>query len=126
MLMKKQASNNPQEPMRKAPPKKVEKVSNIEKASPLNRVVRTTKLKGTSPKSLKITGQRTLKSFLERNQMEHSALVFQNSGIQNIRDQRSNVLCDDASDLKTTEASNLMDSSAHQLQNTATEKQRNL
>ena len=127
-LMRSQACKNPPAPIeRKESSVRNRKLDVPERASPLNKVVKTTRLKGNpSPKSKIIAGQRSIKSFLEQNKMEQRALVFRNSGVCNIRDQRSNVLCNAASDLKTIEASKVMDCTAHQLQKTATEGKLNI
>ena len=58
--------------------------------------------------------------------MEQSALVFPNSGKFYIRDQSNSTVCTEASDLKTTEASNLTDGRPDQLSDQATEENLNL
>ena len=120
-LMENQASKNPL-PARKMSNWKGRKDSKSEKSSPLNKVVRTTRMKGNQNMSnLVNTGQNSIKSFLERKLKDHSGHLFQNSGIvEEIRDQTSKVVQSYESDFKTTEASNIPKQTAHQLNNTAT------
>ena len=73
----------------------------------LNKVVKTTRMKGDhGNNTLKFTGQKSIKSYLEQNVMEQSEqFSYKNPGIHmKIRDQRTNIVCSDASDLMTTEA----------------------
>ena len=123
-FMRNQAISKPPAPARKVYPAKSKKECSSGKSLPLNKAVKTTRLKGNqSQKLLTNTGQQSIQRFLERKSMEHSALLFVNSGIpKKIRDQNSKVMCIDASDLKTTEASNITDDTAHQLPDRATER----
>ena len=127
-LMENQASKNPL-PARKMSNVKGRKDSKNEKSSPLNKVVRTTRMKtgNQNMSNLVNTGQNSIKSFLERKLKDHSGHLFQNSGIvEEIRDQTSKVVQSYVSDFKTTEASNISKQTAHQLKNTATARKMNL
>ena len=131
--MKSQAGKSPSPARIRRSRMKKENGSGESSSSPslLNKVVKTTRMKGDyGNNTLKFTGQKSIKSYLEQNVMEQSEqFSYKNPGIHmKIRDQRTNIVCSDASDLMTTEAitSKFSEADSASADTKATDRNRNL